>query len=132
MDTKPQVASTIEQFFQAMDTQNLQLMKDILPKEDDMVHIGTDRGEIWKGWNILMEATREQFENLEYYKADIHDLTINISESSDTAWYFHLLDAEIKSGDTITEWDDARFTGVLERQGNQWKIMQTHVSVPES
>jgi len=132
MHVKSQVASTIKQFFRAMDTQNLELMKELLPHESEMIHIGTDKDEIWKGWDILMEATREQFENLEYYKANIHDLTINISKSGNTAWYFHLLDAEIKSGRNITNWSKARFSGVLEKRGDQWKLMQTHVSIPDS
>lgn len=132
MNAKSQVASTIKQFFRAMDTQDLELMKDLLPKENEMIHIGTDKGEIWKGWETLIEATREQFEDLEHYKANIRDLTINISKSGDTAWYFHLLDADIKSAGNATNWDNARFTGVLEKRGGQWKLMQTHVSIPDS
>lgn len=132
MNARSQVATTIKQFFRAMDTQDLELMKELLPKESDIVHIGTDKDEIWKGWDILMEATRKQFENLDFYKANIHDLTINISKSGDTAWYFHLLDAEIKSGGNKTTWNNARFTGVLEKRDGRWKLMQTHVSLPES
>lgn len=132
MHLNSEVASTIKQFFRAMDTQDLELMKDLLPKESEMIHIGTDKDEIWKGWDILIKATRKQFENLDYYKANIHDLTINISESGETAWYFHLLDAEIKSGGNINTWENARFTGVLEKRGGRWKLMQTHVSLPES
>lgn len=132
MSTEDEVRAAIEQFFEAMDTQNLPLMKQLLPKEENMVHIGTDKNEIWKGWKILMDATRSQFEELQFYKADIHDLSINLSHSGDVAWYFHVLDARIKSGDNLTEWENARFSGVLEKRDGQWKLMQTHVSLPES
>jgi len=132
MSVKAQVQSTIEQFFQAMNTQDLSLIQRLIPRSETTTHVGTDKDEIWRGWNVLNEATKAQFERLEYYKTNIKDLTINLSEDQTVAWYFHLLDAEIKSNNTITRWEDARFTGVLERKNNRWVIAQTHVSIPKS
>lgn len=116
MGNTKEIRSTIEQFFQAMDTQDNEAMTNLIPKQENMVHIGTDVGEIWKGRDVLMKATREQFENLEYYKAEVYDLTVNFSATGNTAWYFHLLDAEIKSGGKVIRWEKARFTGVLEKR----------------
>lgn len=132
MSVKTKVKSTIEQFFHAMDTQDLTLMQNLIPRSDTTTHVGTDEDEIWQGWDVLNEATKKQFKGLEYYKADIKDLTITLSESKTVAWYFHFLDAEIKSNGNITSWQGARFTGVLEKQENRWVIAQTHVSIPES
>jgi ketosteroid isomerase-like protein len=131
MSIEQEIKSKIEQFFQAMNTQNLEMMQNLIPKSETTVHVGTDEGEIWKGWSVLNEATKEQFENLEYYKANIRNLTINVAESGDAAWYFHLLDAEIKSGNNLTQWEGARFTGVFEKQGDRWVMAQTHVSIPQ-
>lgn len=132
MTVKEEVKLTIEQFFHAMDTQNLDLMKQLIPKTETTIHIGTDTDEIWKGSEVLNEATEEQFKGLEYYHATIRDLTINIANSGDTAWYFHLLDAEIKSDGNVISWEGARFTGVLEKENEHWVLAQTHVSLPES
>lgn len=132
MSIEQEIEARINDFFHSMDTQNLEMMQQLIPKSETTVHVGTDTGEIWKGWQVLNDATIEQFENLEYYKADIRDLTINVAESGTVAWYFHLLDAEIKSGDSITRWEGARFTGVFEKQGDHWVMAQTHVSIPES
>lgn len=132
MSAKDEVRAVIERFFKAMDTRDLALMKQLLSKDESMVHIGSARDEIWSGWTELMEVTEDQFRELEYYKASIYDLTVNLSRSRDTAWYFHKLDARIKSGVNETTWKGARFTGVLERKDGNWKLMQTHVSIPES
>lgn len=115
-----------------MDVQDLDLMKEITAQKKDMVHIGTDSNEIWRGWDELNEATVEQFENLKFYKADIHQLSIHLSEGRNVAWYSHLLDAHIKSKNSEQTWTGARFTGVLEKIGGSWQIVQTHVSIPES
>ncbi len=132
MSAKKEVQATIHKFFNAMDSQDLQTMQELIPKTDSTVHIGTDAGEIWKGWKVLNDATKKQFEGLEYYKADIRDLEINVSDSGKVAWYFHKLDAEIKSRGTITRWEGARFTGVLQKINSRWVMAQTHVSIPES
>lgn len=129
---KDEVRSTIEQFFQAMDTQDRNLLERILAHDADMVHIGTEQDEIWKGGDALWTATEEQFQGLEYYKASIRDLTLSIAPSGEVAWYFHLLDARIKSNGTESILQGARFTGVLERREGRWVMVQTHVSLPES
>lgn len=128
---KEEIRSTIEHFFHAMDSQNLTLQQ-LIPHNESTIHIGTDKGEIWKGWKILNEAIKDQFEGLEYYKATIRDLTINIADCRNVAWYFHLLDGEIKSNKNITHLQGARFTGVLKKKGEHWTLTQTHVSVPDS
>lgn len=130
MSDSTEIRSVLEHFFHAMNTQNYELMASLMPEEENMVHVGTERDEIWKGWDVLMAATKKQFDNLEYYKADISNLTVNFSPDGNIAWYFHYLRAEIKSSGKITRWEKARFTGVLEKRDGDWKIMQTHVSVP--
>lgn len=127
-----EVEIAIEQFFYAMDTQNLEIMNELVAHDTDMVHIGTDKKEIWRGWHELKKATVEQFEGLEYYKAQIRNLQVTISPSGDAAWYSHLLDARIKSNGKEHVWEGARFTGVFEKQNNRWIMVQSHVSIPES
>ena len=122
--------TSISRFFYAMDTQNYELLKKLIAPQADMIHIGTDKDEIWKGWSQLDKATKEQFNNLKYYKANIYDLPIHIADSGNVAWYFHLLDAKIKSTGEEHNWKGARFTGILERMEENWKLVQTHVSIP--
>ena len=132
MTARDDIERTIKQFFHSMDTQNYELMKKLIAPRADMVHIGTDKDEIWQGWSELKEATKEQFDNLEYYKADIYDLEISIADSGHIAWYYHRLDARIKSNGKEHSWKGARFTGVLVQKGKEWQIVQSHVSIPET
>lgn len=127
-----EVRTTVEQFFSSMNHQDFELMEHIMAHDDTMVHIGTDSDEIWKGWDELRTATAEQFKELQYYKAQIKDLQITVSATGRAAWYSHRLDARIKANETVIKWQDARFTGVLEKRQGCWKFVQTHVSLPES
>lgn len=130
MSVKEEVKAIIHSFFNALDSQDLKAMQHLIPKTNSTIHIGTDEGEIWKGWQVLNEATKEQFEGLEYYKANIRDLTVNVADSENVAWYFHKLDAEIKSQGNITNLQGARFTGVLQKIDGHWVMAQTHISMP--
>jgi len=126
------VRRTIEQFFDAMDAQDFSLLRRVIAHDADMVHIGTDRGEVWRGWKDLRASAVEQFDELRFYNATIRDLTIRTDSDETVAWYSHLLDAEIGAEDGVQTWQGARFTGVLERRERGWVIVQTHVSLPES
>jgi hypothetical protein len=132
MSPKEKIEETIHKFFHSMDVQDFELMKEVTAQKEDMVHIGTDTEEIWRGWSELNKATKEQFKNLKFYKSNIRELSIHLSDSGSVAWYSHLLDAKIKSDSTVQTWKGARFTGVLENTGENWQIVQTHVSIPES
>ena len=132
MSPKEEIKNTIQNFFHSLDTQDFALMEQVTAQKENMVHIGTDSDEIWRGWSELNEATQEQFKNLQFYKANIRDLSIQLSNSGSIAWYSHLLDAQIKSKNHIQTWNGARFTGVLEKIDGSWQIVQTHVSLPES
>lgn len=132
MTAKEEIERTIRNFFHSMDTQDFELMEEVTAQKEDMVHIGTDTDEIWRGWSELNKATEEQFENLIFYKATIRELSIHLSNTGQVAWYSHLLDAKIKSGTNVQTWEGARFTGVLENTDGSWQIVQTHVSIPES
>lgn len=132
MSPKEEIEQTIQKFFHSMDVQDFDLMEAVIAQKENMVHIGTDTDEIWRGWSELSEATAEQFENLKFYKATIRELSIHLSDTGAVAWYSHLLDAKIKSATTVQTWKGARFTGVLENRDGNWQIVQTHVSIPES
>jgi hypothetical protein len=59
----------------------------------------------------------------------IRDLRISLSKSGETAWFSCLLDDHGTWDGRPTGWDDARWTGVLEKRGGRWRIAQMHFSL---
>ncbi len=57
------------------------------------------------------------------------DLRIHLSRSGDVAWYSCLLDDHGTWDGRPSGWDDARWTGVLEKRGGRWVIAQMHFSL---
>lgn len=59
---------------------------------------------------------------------EINDMKINLSESGDVAWFYCVLnDWNIWKGQTAN-WENTRWTGVLEKRNGIWKIVQQHFS----
>ena len=63
-------------------------------------------------------------------RTDITELEINISKSGDAAWFRCMLDDEGLWDGKKYAWLNCRWTGVLEKQDDEWKIVQMHISLP--
>jgi len=69
-----------------------------------------------------------------YFKAvshDIKDLRINFSKSGDVAWFFCFVnDFNTWKGEPAN-WENVRWTGVLEKRNGKWWVVQQHFSWPK-
>lgn len=61
---------------------------------------------------------------------EIKDLTINFSRSGDVAWFFCILDDINEWKGQPANWENTRWTGVLEKRDGNWIIVQMHFSFP--
>jgi len=59
----------------------------------------------------------------------VRDLRVNFSSSGDVAWYSCYLDDHALWDGKKIGWDNARWTGVLEKRGGRWLIVQMHFSL---
>lgn len=67
-----------------------------------------------------------------YVRHELRDLTINLSKSGDVAWWFCILD-DINTWDgQPANWENARWTGVLEKRNEKWVIVQQHFSFAQN
>ena len=92
------------------------------PRDDGTIH----------GYQALVELT-ESFFTLEDFKAvryEIKDLHVELSRSGDVAWYHARLDDYNEWRGQPANWEDVRWTGVLEKRDGRWVIVQMHFSSP--
>jgi len=59
---------------------------------------------------------------------EIRDLKINLSKSGDVAWFFCMLDDINEWDGQPANWENTRWTGVLEKRDGKWQTMQQHFS----
>ena len=84
------------------------------------------------GFESFVAVTEGFFMNDDFkaVRYEIKDLTINISRSGDVAWYHARLDDYNTWKGQPANWEDVRWTGVLEKRDGHWLIVQMHFSAP--
>jgi len=66
-----------------------------------------------------------------YFKAirhEVHDLKIQFSKSGDVAWFFCVVDDINEWKGEPANWENVRWTGVLEKREGKWRVVQQHFS----
>ena len=59
---------------------------------------------------------------------EVHDLKIHFSESNDIAWFYCMVSDYNEWKGEPANWENARWTGVLEKRDDRWVIVQQHFS----
>ncbi len=62
---------------------------------------------------------------------EIKDMTIHISQSGTTAWWYCILDDINEWKGEPASWEDTRWTGVCEKRDGKWVIVMQHFSFAE-
>jgi hypothetical protein len=89
----------------------------------------SDAGNI-SGYKAFVDLT-ENFFMLDDFKAvghEVKDLYIGLSQSGDAAWWHCRLDDFNEWKGKPANWEDVRWTGVLEKREGKWVIVQMHFS----
>jgi ketosteroid isomerase-like protein len=66
-----------------------------------------------------------------YFKAirhEVRELKIQFSRSGDVAWFYCVLDDINEWKGQPANWENTRWTGVLEKRNGRWVIVQQHFS----
>jgi len=69
--------------------------------------------------------------NFKAIRHKIHDLKINISNSGEVAWFYCRLDDINTWKGKPANWENIRWTGVLEKRNGKWRVVQQHFSWPK-
>jgi len=66
--------------------------------------------------------------NFKAIRHELRDLHINFSENKEVAWFFCYLDDINEWKGQPASWENARWTGVLEKRNGKWIVVQQHFS----
>jgi len=82
------------------------------------------------GYDDFVDLTENFFmlDDFQAVRYEVKDLQINLSRSGDVAWYHARLDDFNTWKGQPANWEDVRWTGVLEKRDGRWVIVQMHFS----
>jgi ketosteroid isomerase-like protein len=104
------------------------LLYSVIANDSNYLEVDPNPG-IIKG--IARFRNNESFWRSPDFKAvryDIRDLTINLSQKGDVAWFYCVLDDVNEWKGQPASWINTRWTGVLEKRDRKWVIVQMHFS----
>ena len=127
---KVKVKTVIDQFAQAWETEDLELLSRIMAHDADMVNFGSDAPEHFVGWEAFKAAVEEMFPAFENTTISVSDQVIKVHPSGKVAWFSQLWDWDVTVGGEPVRLEGCRFTGVLEKRNKDWVFVQFHNSVP--
>ncbi len=109
-------------------TKDFRLLYGVIANDPDFLEVHPD-GRVVKGFEEFKKG--EKFWGSPDFKAvryDLRDLRIKLSKSGDTAWFFCLLDDINEWKGQPANWENTRWTGVLEKRDGRWVVVQQHFS----
>jgi hypothetical protein len=105
------------------------LAESLLAHDDRLFMFQPDSKSTIAGWSQFVK----QFDlwmdpRFKATRFDVRDLRIDISRSGNVAWWSCILDDLGEWDGKPIGWKDTRWTGVLEKRGGRWIIVQMHFS----
>jgi hypothetical protein len=129
---KEKVALVLEKYVIANEKQDINLIHDIWAAEPDIVVFGTDSDEKLIGWEAIKSALERQFNSFQETYISVHDQIINVDDKGCTAWFSQVVNYNYIYQGEPQQFEGLRFTGVLQKFGEDWLIVQSHMSIPAS
>ncbi len=105
------------------------MFAETMAQDSDMVTFGTDASERWDGWDDLQKSVKKQFDAFDILNVKRMDKKLNLSNSGEVAWFSEIVDWEFLVEGKKQIIKGVRYTGVMEKRENEWKIVQFHSSV---
>ncbi len=129
-DSKKAVANVLEKYVIANENQDLSMIEQIWAPDNDIILFGTNSEEKLMGWNNIKKAIQNQFKAISETYISPQQQYIKIGPDQKTAWFAEILNYNFVYKGKAHSFEGLRFTGVLEKRKDGWKIVQAHLSIP--
>jgi ketosteroid isomerase-like protein len=111
-------------------TKDIERLYSIMAQDNDFFIFHPDSKSTIIGFDAFKSLSQRAWMSDAFKAIDfnIKDLRITFSKSNTVAWYSGHLDDHAEWNGQRIGWDNARWTGVLEKRDDRWVIVQMHFS----
>jgi ankyrin repeat protein/Tol biopolymer transport system component len=128
MDEFGQIEQSIRNCIGWAKNKDFRLLYSVIANDEDFLEVHPD-GAVVKGFEDFRKAeTLWGSPDFKAVRYEIRDLRIKLSQSRDVAWFFCLLDDINEWQGRPANWENTRWTGVLEKREGRWIMVQQHFS----
>ncbi|MBK6967034.1 MAG: nuclear transport factor 2 family protein [Bacteroidales bacterium] len=127
---KEAIKLLLQKYIIANEARNISMIGEVWANDTAVYSLGTDRHDIFRGFESVQKKFTEQFERFENTFISSRDQVIYVHPECNTGWFSEILQYNYTQGYKAMEYSDLRFTGFLEKRNGKWVILQTHLSAP--
>lgn len=125
---KTAIKEILDSYILSIENEDIELYGKIFVHDPGMVNFGTGAKERIVGWDALKLVIEDQNAALSETKITQSDITINVSADGQFAWATSLWEFKATMEAQVMQLP-VRCSWILEKQGNDWKIIHFHKSV---
>ena len=127
---RAEVLKVLDNFNQAHETRDLELLLTCFSDKPDIIILGTDENELWVDKNSMGESQKRAYETFNTVKLSVRDKMLKMCGSGAQAWFYMKVNWYVESEGKQFTFSGIRTTGVLEKENDLWHIVQLHTSMP--
>lgn len=120
---------TIDNYFKAKEEGNFELLSNCFLQDENLFYIGSDKGEVWKGWDTLSKYLKAQFISFEKFKAERKRIFEKELDAGRTYLFVEENEVTVSFRDK-KKTDIFIITIIVEKIGDDFKISFLHRSLP--
>lgn len=127
---RDKVIQVIDNYSMAHEERDLNLLMSCFSDDPDIIILGTDEDELWVDKMSMGESQKVAYETFDKISLSVRDRMVKMNNSGTEAWFYMKVNWYVESGGNEFSINGVRTTGVLEKQNDQWRIVQLHTSMP--
>jgi hypothetical protein len=125
-----QVFNTIHKLFKAFETRDTVSHDTLWLKSPELIVFGLYEKAEYFGWDEVRKHLVTAAKTMQSAQFTIKCKETRISSSKTVAWFAVIADQEYQTAKGVFENKNIRYTGVLEKRGGSWVVVQFHGSLP--
>ena len=99
-----------------------------IANDDDYLSVSPGRGVAKSFEDVKRNVPFWMSPDFKYVRHELRDLEITFARSGELAWFYCVLDDINTYKGQPASWENARWTGVVEKRNGRWVVVQQHFS----
>jgi len=129
---KAKVAETIGNVIGWAKTKNLDLFYGSIAQDENYISVTPGARVIMRFEDVKQNVPFWMSPDFQYVRHELKDLEITFSRGGDVAWFYCVLDDINTFKGEPASWENARWTGVVEKREGKWVVVAQHFSFAKS
>jgi ketosteroid isomerase-like protein len=127
---REEIAQTISSCIGWAKDKNLELLYSVIANDEDYISVSPGKRIVKRFEDVKQNVPFWMSPDFKYVRHELKDLEITFAKCGEVAWFYCVLDDINTYKGEPASWENARWTGVVEKREGRWVIVQQHFSFP--